>query len=138
MEKSLSWAGKDGKTAVHKLNGKAELPEGARKAAELRLQLRATKEIPHFHLNAVDTKAGAQAQTTQARTVRLAADPAKPGNLTAKGLPLFRHEELQAGQWGLGPAIVEEEYFTCYVASGWRFLVNENRDLVLNKQSEKN
>ncbi|WP_029920825.1 hydantoinase/oxoprolinase family protein [Nevskia soli] len=138
VEKSLSWAGKDGQITVHRLNGKAELPEGAYEAADLRVQLRATKEIPHFHLSAVDTKAGVQAQTRQARTVRLADDPAKSGNLTAKGLPLFRHEELQPGQWGMGPAIVEEEYFTCYVASGWRFLVNDNRDLVLNKQSEKN
>jgi N-methylhydantoinase A/oxoprolinase/acetone carboxylase beta subunit len=137
VEKSLSWTGTDGHAAVHKLNGKAALPECARKGAGLRLQLRATKQIPHFALSAVDTRAAAQAKATRSRTVRLAADPAKPGSLTARDLPLFRHEELEAGQWGQGPAIVEEEYFTCYVADGWRFLVNDNHDLVLNKQSGK-
>jgi N-methylhydantoinase A/oxoprolinase/acetone carboxylase beta subunit len=50
-------------------------------------------------------------------------------------VPLYRHEELSSGEWATGPAIVEEEYFTCVVPEGWRFLVNDNHDLVLNRKS---
>jgi len=59
------------------------------------------------------------------------------GSLLAEALPLFRYEDLNPGQWGNGPAVVEDEYFTCMVPESWRFLINDNRDLVLSKQSKK-
>lgn len=136
LEKSLSYADKDG-TATQRLDSDLEVPSEAKRGKDLRVQVRATKEISHFSLHAATTAAATQAQTPLARTVRVSASATKPDTPTAKALPLFRHEELAAGQWGTGPAIVEEEYFTCFVPEGWGFLVNDNHDLVLNKQTEK-
>ncbi len=136
LEKSISFTSQ-GENGTQKLNGQLKLPDGLRQAKDLRVQLRATKEIPHFTLSSAATPAGAQARATRTRTLRLPVKPAKPSSLTAMELPLFRHEELEAGQWGTGPAIIEEEYFTCCVPEGWRFLVNDNHDLVLNKQTKK-
>lgn len=136
LEKSISFTSK-GENGTQKLNGQLKLPDGLRHAKDLRVQLRATKEIPHFTLSSAATPAGAQAQATRTRTLRLPVKPNKPSSLAATELPLFRHEELEAGQWGGGPAIIEEEYFTCCVPEGWRFLVNDNHDLILNKQTKK-
>ena len=136
LEKSISFTSK-GENGTQQLNGQLKLPDGLRQAKDLRVQLRATKEIPHFTLSSAATPAGARAQATRTRTLRLPVKPTKPSSLTATELPLFRHEELEAGQWGAGPAIIEEEYFTCCVPEGWRFLVNDNHDLVLNKQTKK-
>ena len=46
-------------------------------------------------------------------------------------IPVFRFEDLQPGAAGRGPALIEEELFTCRVTEGWKFYLNENRDLFL-------
>ncbi|HKY92881.1 MAG TPA: hydantoinase/oxoprolinase family protein, partial [Nevskiaceae bacterium] len=130
VEKSLSYA-QNGEQATRNLNGEVAVPENIRSAQDLRLQVRATKSIPHFALKTVDGKSTKEASTSQSRKVRLSAD----GKLAAaKELPLYRHDQLSAGQSAAGPAIVEEEYFTCLLPAGWKFLVNENHDLVLSKK----
>jgi N-methylhydantoinase A len=133
IEKSFGYT-KDGVAATKALNGDAKVPADLQKAQDLRVQLRATKTIPHFTLHEANTKPGAEAKSTHTRTLRIASDASKPGALSEKALPLYKHEELKAGQWAAGPAIVEEEYFTCLVPNGWSFLVNDNRDLVLTKK----
>jgi N-methylhydantoinase A/oxoprolinase/acetone carboxylase beta subunit len=120
-------------SSVHTLNGSQKLPAEVAKAKELRVQLRATKAIPHFTLGRADTKPTAQGSSTLTRALRTPARDA--GKASDKAVPLFHHKDLRSGEWAMGPAIVEEEYFTCVVPAGWRFLVNDNRDLVLNKKS---
>ncbi|MBL6749850.1 MAG: hydantoinase/oxoprolinase family protein [Nevskia sp.] len=134
VEKSISFD-RNGEHATRRLNGGGLPAEVPANASDVRLQLRATKPIPHFTLRPADTAAGAQAKASRSRTLRVAGG--KGGALAEAALPLYKHEELSAGNWAAGPAIVEEEYFTCLVPEGWRFLVNENHDLVLNKQSKK-
>jgi N-methylhydantoinase A/oxoprolinase/acetone carboxylase beta subunit len=129
LDKSVAYT-RGGKSGSHKINGKLELSAEAKGGEDLRLQLRATKQIPHFTLKSIDTPAGDQAKTSLSRSVRRSGEP-------LEALPMYRHEELIPGQWGIGPSIVEEEYFTCFVPDGWRFLVNDNRDLVLTKQARK-
>src|SRR5260370_17152494 len=90
------------------------------------------KGNPDCGLGARSTPPAAPAKSTRVRNVRVPSS-ASPKTLSASDIPLFRHEELQSGQWSTGPAIVEEEYFTCFVPVGWKFLVNENFDLVLNR-----
>ena len=68
-------------------------------------------------------------QPALSRQVRLS----DSGKLNDTKLPLFRHEELTPGQGAAGPAVVEEEYFTCLVPPGWKFSVNDNHDLVLTR-----
>ena len=84
---------------------------------------------PHFALKPHDTEGGKAAETKLSRNVRVS----DGGKLTDSTLPLFRHEELQPGQGAAGPAVIEEEYFTCLIPAGWKFGVNDNHDLVLQK-----
>ncbi len=106
------------------LNQDTSLPDELGDAKDLRVQLRATKAIPHFTLGAADTRPAAQARASRTRTL---------GGQQKQAVPLFRHEDLRSGEWAAGPAIVEEDYFTCVIPRGWRFLVNESQDLVLNR-----
>jgi N-methylhydantoinase A len=128
IEKTLTFS-QNGEQATRRLNGDKSVPDGLKSAQDLRVQLRATKSIPHFALKPDDTKGGKTAQTKLSRKVRLS----DGGKLTDANLPLFRHEDLQPGQGAAGPAVVEEEYFTCLIPAGWKFSVNDNLDLVLQK-----
>ncbi|MDB5986226.1 MAG: hydantoinase [Nevskia sp.] len=107
-----------GEEASHHLNGETKLPAGIKAADNPRVQVRATKRIPHFSMKPLD---GAKA--TAAKTSR------KRG-----ALQLYRLEDMKAGEHGAGPAIIEEEYFTCQVPQGWRFNINENHDIVLQRE----
>lgn len=131
VDKSIGFS-LGGEHATRRLNGDMRLPEGIKQAQDLRVQLRATKAIPHFALKSVEQKPGKPAQTPLTRKLRLvaAADVPEP----SKEVPLYRHEALGSGHSAPGPAIVEEEYFTCLVPAGWSFQVNDNHDLVLRRK----
>jgi N-methylhydantoinase A/oxoprolinase/acetone carboxylase beta subunit len=123
VESSIGFT-RGGESGSHSLDGERNVPDHLLMAQDVRVQLRATKAIPHFTLGAADTQPATQARTSRSRTLN------RP---TPQAVPLFRHEELRSGQWAVGPAIVEEDYFTCVVSEGWRFLVNDSHDLVLNR-----
>jgi N-methylhydantoinase A len=131
IDTSMSFTS-NGESGTHALPSTGKLRDSLKHPQDIRVQLRATKEIPHFVLSALGTAPAAPAKSTRVRNVRVPSS-ASPKTLLASDIPLFRHEELQSGQWSTGPAIVEEEYFTCFVPAGWKFLVNENFDLVLNR-----
>ena len=40
---------------------------------------------------------------------------------------------MKPGDHGAGPAVIEEEYFTCLVRQGWSFVVTELGDICLTK-----
>ncbi len=48
-------------------------------------------------------------------------------------LPIFKLENLAPGDWSEGPCLVEEEFFTTHVKSGWRFVISENGDVFLRR-----
>ena len=129
IEKSVSFTA-GGQYVTQHANGADPLSAEARQASDLRVRLGATKAIPHFTLRPTDGQSRTDARPSGTRTVRGAT---KSGRLTTRDLPLFRLEDLVPGDGASGPAIVEEEYFTCLVLEGWGFLVNENHDLILRK-----
>lgn len=47
--------------------------------------------------------------------------------------PIFKVEDLKAGAFGAGPAIVEEAYFTGKVGAGWSFEITASNDILLTK-----
>lgn len=51
----------------------------------------------------------------------------------AHDLALFRAETLDAGSGGSGPAVLEEEFFTCRIDAGWRFVANEAGDVLITR-----
>ena len=48
-------------------------------------------------------------------------------------LPVYRLAAMAPGDWASGPAILEEDYFTCRVPAGWSFVVSEAGDVILDK-----
>jgi N-methylhydantoinase A/oxoprolinase/acetone carboxylase beta subunit len=48
-------------------------------------------------------------------------------------LPIFKLENLKAGDWFEGPCLVEEEFFTTHVKKGWRFSISDNGDVFLRR-----
>lgn len=48
-------------------------------------------------------------------------------------LPVYRLAAMAPGDWAAGPAILEEDYFTCRVPAGWSFVVSEAGDVILDK-----
>jgi N-methylhydantoinase A/oxoprolinase/acetone carboxylase beta subunit len=48
-------------------------------------------------------------------------------------LPVYGVSSMKPGDHGAGPAVIEEEYFTCLVRQGWSFVVTELGDICLTK-----
>ncbi|MCB1909684.1 MAG: hydantoinase/oxoprolinase family protein [Rhodocyclaceae bacterium] len=49
-------------------------------------------------------------------------------------VPVYKLAELKAGDFAAGPAILEEDYFTCRVLDGWTFVVSDAGDIMLNRK----
>ena len=49
-------------------------------------------------------------------------------------VPVYRLAQLRAGDHAEGPAIVEEDYFTCSVLAGWSFVVSNAGDILIQKK----
>jgi len=41
--------------------------------------------------------------------------------------------DMKPGAYAAGPAVIEEDYFTCLVREGWDFVVTEAGDICLTK-----
>jgi N-methylhydantoinase A/oxoprolinase/acetone carboxylase beta subunit len=69
--------------------------------------------------------AGADAETTARRQVLVNGDPTS--------LPLYQVERLHAGATAVGPAVLEDPFFTCLIDRGWRFELNDSGDILLTR-----
>ncbi|WP_158211529.1 hydantoinase/oxoprolinase family protein [Alkalihalobacterium alkalinitrilicum] len=49
-------------------------------------------------------------------------------------VPVYNFENMAIGSCGVGPALIEDEYFTCRVLDGWTFRVNENSDIFMKDE----
>jgi hypothetical protein len=50
-----------------------------------------------------------------------------------ESLPVYAFESLRPGDWGSGPCLVEEAYFTTRVPPQWRFNLSDNGDLFVRR-----
>jgi N-methylhydantoinase A/oxoprolinase/acetone carboxylase beta subunit len=48
-------------------------------------------------------------------------------------IPLYKIEEQPQGAAAVGPAVLEEAFFTCRLDAGWRFNINESGDVLLTR-----
>ena len=90
------------------------------------VSLRVTKLIQHATFGAASKATEHVAATAGSRRIRL------PG-IGERDLPLVRIADNRAGACGAGPAIIEEDFFTCRVPAGWRFRFGAGMDLLLEK-----
>lgn len=51
-------------------------------------------------------------------------------------LPVYAIADLQPGDHGTGPAIIEEDYFTCRVPAGWSFTISELGDAFITREEQ--
>lgn len=49
-------------------------------------------------------------------------------------VPVYKLESLEAGDSGTGPAIIEEDFFTCRVLDGWSFVISDAGDILLTRK----
>ncbi len=120
----------NGHEHTHVLEGDdTALPEVFEKAVEVDLELDAVK-----HLRGSDHGAGVFEPKTQARS------SGSRHPLGAEGLraecPVYRLADLKPGDFAFGPAILEEDYFTCRVLEGWRLTVSNLGDVLLTREGK--
>lgn len=121
--------GANGKESVYRLGSASlALPSGIDGDCSVELELTAVKRLR------------AQADK-QARFVEQAAAAAVGVRrvLTREAgrmdVPLYRLSTLKPGDHAKGPAIIEEDYFTCRVLDGWSFVISDVGDILLNKKA---
>lgn len=88
--------------------------------AESWLELQVKKPIDKIKLSGTGSNEKREVKTADIR----------PGR---NDMPIFRLENLSAGDWSHGPCLVEEEFFTTHVKPGWRFVISENGDVFLRR-----
>ena len=94
------------------------------------VSFRVTKPIRHASFGTAGTMAPEHpAATAGTRRIRL------PGSGECD-LPLVRIADNCAGARGVGPAIIEEDFFTCRVPQGWHFHFTAGMDLRLEKRDQ--
>lgn len=49
-------------------------------------------------------------------------------------VPVYKLADLKTGDFATGPAILEEDFFTCRVRDGWTFVISAQKDILLNQE----
>ncbi len=52
---------------------------------------------------------------------------------STRDLPVIKIEDQTPGASGVGPAVIEEDFWTCKVDSGWSFEFTANGDVLFKK-----
>ncbi len=117
-----------GTETSHPLNGNPTFPAGIASAATIELELAAIKRLR------------ADTGTTAKVSVGAAATASGVRNILARGrgrieVPVYQLAALKPGDHAAGPAIVEEDYFTCRVLDGWTFVISDAGDILLNRKA---
>jgi len=97
------------------LNGKA-----VKLAGDAWLELHATRPIDKLKLGGNDVSERRKATPAGLRAGR-------------QTLPVYLLEEMQPGDWGEGPCLVEEAFFTTHIRPGWRFTISDSGDIFVRR-----
>ncbi|KAF0225415.1 MAG: hypothetical protein FD176_466 [Rhodospirillaceae bacterium] len=117
----------DGRT-LNKVLGEAPVfPAAFFEATSVELELNAIKSLRGDSRKVAEFKAAAAARPSGTRTVLFN----KGERLT---VPVYRLADMKPGDYAHGPAILEEDFFTCRVLEGWRLVVSEAGDVMLNRE----
>ena len=117
-----------GKETTYPLTDAPSFPAGISQSALVELELNAVKRLR------ADTSRMAKVSEGAAAT------PVGVRNILTRGrgrleVPVYRLGELKAGDHASGPAILEEDYFTCRVLEGWSFVISDAGDIMLNRKA---
>ncbi|RTL57018.1 MAG: hydantoinase/oxoprolinase family protein [Rhodocyclaceae bacterium] len=117
----------DGKEQSQALNGEIALPAAFKKADSVDIELSAVKVLRSANGQHAKFAKGGKAASHGKRT------------LLTKGkgrvdVPVYNLNQLNTGDSGVGPAIIEEDFFTCRVLDGWSFVISDAGDILLSKK----
>lgn len=117
----------DGKEVGYDLADNAAVPEALKGTPVMELELSAVKALRTENQKQATFVAGKKANADGTRT------------LLAKGkgrvdVPVYKLSSMKTGDTGAGPAIIEEDFFTCRVLDGWSFVISDAGDILLNKK----
>ncbi len=117
----------DGEEAVQSLDESPVFPTAFARARSVELEFKAVKAL---RTNASRTASFAKANPAPSDGVRnvLTRDRGRID------VPVYKLAQLKAGDWASGPAILEEDYFTCRVLDGWAFAISDAGDILLNRK----
>lgn len=117
----------DGRTLSKVVDDDQLFPAALFEAASVELELNAVKSLRSESQKTVSFEAATAARPSGTRSV-----------LFAKGarveVPVYRLADMKPGDYAHGPAILEEDFFTCRVLEGWRLVVSEAGDVMLNRE----
>jgi len=109
------------------IDGEPSFPPDFARALSVELELRAVKPLRENATSAARFEQGQAAGADGVRNV-LTRDAGRID------VPVYRLSQLKAGDYASGPAIVEEDYFTCRVLDGWSFVISDAGDILLNRK----
>lgn len=101
------------------------LPAGMTADKGLVVELTAIRRLAHPLLAGAFSGQGATAQSSGTRRVLI--------DGAFKDIPVYRVEDQPAGATAVGPAVLEEAFFTSRIDAGWRFEINDRRDILLSR-----
>lgn len=116
-----------GKEVSHDLGDSAVVPDIFKKVDVLELELSAVKEL----------RSESQKRAQFTASTKAAADGKR--TLLTKGqgrveVPVYQLAKMNSGDSGVGPAIIEEDFFTCRVLDGWSFVISDAGDILLTRK----
>ena len=117
----------DGNEASHDLGDAPVLPDAFKRVDSVELELSVVKVL----------RSENQAKATFASAGKAVADGKRTLLTKRKGrldVPVYKLANLKTGDCGIGPAIIEEDFFTCRVLDGWDFVISDAGDILLNRK----
>jgi N-methylhydantoinase A/oxoprolinase/acetone carboxylase beta subunit len=114
---------------THVIEDDVSYPEVFAKALAVDLELEAVK-----HLRGRDAGSAVFEAKTPARAAGVR-HPLRADKLRAE-VPVYRLADLKGGDWASGPAVLEEDYFTCRILEGWRLVVSNLGDVLLTREGK--
>jgi N-methylhydantoinase A/oxoprolinase/acetone carboxylase beta subunit len=102
------------------------LPDAVTTADEVIVGLRAVKAVNRAEL---PEKSAAEKHDARIDANRVLVNP----DGSTQDLPVIKVEDQTPGASGIGPAVIEEDFWTCKVDTGWSFEFTANGDVLFNK-----
>ncbi len=113
----------------HKLTSKPSFPKALSDSDSAILEFSARKKLKVDSNQKAGISKGSIATKTSVRSIF-------GDNQEWNDLPVYQVDKMKPGNHGAGPAVIEDEYFTCLVRQGWAFVVTELGDICLTKGVE--
>ena len=109
------------------LASEPDFPPGFALAASIELELKAVKALRSDAAKTASFHKGSAAVSSGSRRILTRGE----GRID---VPVYQLAKLKTGDWAEGPAILEEDFFTCRVLDGWTFVVSDAGDVMLNRK----